>query len=253
MQPHSVAVLTMANYIFNGGFYPEVHKISGAESMITFTKNGLYRNLYYSFSSFTAMVDTYGNWYGFSCLVRRSGDPLSCYMTVKTSPGPFYEGKKFTIEHTPTHRSGFYEFFALYRNTAHGDHHNSLLYGPFEASIGDSKRLSVYDKKNNVRYASKLLSVSLEKRPEIRKKIEKRDAPIIEKKRSIETKVADEQIHSTDIEENNDSQFDGTRIDSQDEHTDSTSLITPQVLIFFILLAIALILVLAQEVLVTFL
>ena len=140
MQPHSACSLALGHYIFNAKKDPG----SSASFSIEYKNaKGRTKMLSYSVSDIKIERDDYGHAVGYSALFKRSGDPLSCRISMKVSAGYVNHGSKINLHHSTNHASGFYEKVVWGEKKITGEHIGSLKYGNFAAEASTDKNVIV--------------------------------------------------------------------------------------------------------------
>lgn len=143
MQPHSTCALALANYAFN----QHVADVTSASMSVSFiNKQGEKKFTFYSLSDIKFLRDNYGRKSGLEVTVKKSGDPFSCRLSLKTSSEYIKDGSSCKIEHSVQHRAGFHEVFTFRRGGVSGEHRNSLKYGRFEGRFLHEKAIAVSTK-----------------------------------------------------------------------------------------------------------
>jgi hypothetical protein len=138
MQPHSMAVLALAGFIWNR---PRRYSINKAVMRVEYLKNGKYASNIYELTDIEESEDQR------ELVVRtmRGGGGLSCTMDVRRSSAQ--EGAEVTMTHRTIHVSGLREVFKLYKTKiVAGMHYNSRRYRNFkgEYMTPDRKKLRMY-------------------------------------------------------------------------------------------------------------
>lgn len=140
MQPHSTCAIALANYIYN--FHHRPHRAKGLIRIEFQNRFGEYKSLIYTFEDLRSRGEDYRR--GFTVWVKKSGDPLSCILTVHTPEGSPYEGRHYFITHGTQHRAGLEEHFDLYRTGIRNGHHrNSEKYEDYSATFLQDNQIAV--------------------------------------------------------------------------------------------------------------
>lgn len=133
MQPHSMAAMTFASYIWNNEQSQEYRyeTIVGGETEVEYRdKYGAFRDLFYRME----VVGRSSDDKELQIYVLRSGGGIACVVTVRRNS--LQEGAHITMTHSQQHISGLREEFNLMKKSiTQGMHYNSEKYKNYKGQI----------------------------------------------------------------------------------------------------------------------
>lgn len=132
MQPHSMAAVALAGYMWNSHSNPVVSK---CVMRVEYRRDGDYVSHSYDLTNVQESSDKRE----LKVSIMRSGGGLACTINLRRSS--LQEGCEITMTHETIHVSGLREVFNLYKmRIANGMHYNSQRYRAFEGDYQSSDR-----------------------------------------------------------------------------------------------------------------